>query len=424
MISHPTRRASVAVAMAAFVALLSAVLAPALAAAQSSGAALRVTSHALTDEATFVASVALDVDGADFGALSAVLAYDRSVLEYSSCTPGETAVCNEIDGEVHFAGFDIDGFVSDDNFLDVEFVVLDRPAMTELELSVVTAADSLGGETAPLGAVSGTVSFVAPAAPPAPTGGINGEVLDANGVGVFGAQVCAVSTAAEQRCTVTSGLGAFALDDVAVGSHSLVVSDPNDVLPTTSQVVEVSEGRVTTGVSVAMVAGQSDVEFEAQAQTVDVPTPDDAAAPAEAPTAEPGQIVVQVSAVDGGFAVFGTEVCATMPVIGTQACGFSDASGVVQLGDLPVGNYELTAVDPAGRFDPAAPIFVGLNPGEGVNALLGLPGLGLGEPPEVLAFVDPSPRSESTGLALFGAGMALLTAAGIARRNSDKPLAE
>lgn len=419
MISPPNRRASVAVAMAAFVALLSALLAPAIATAQPAGASLTVTSHALDDETTFVASVALGIAGADLGALSAVLSYDRSVLEFSSCTPGDTVVCNEIEGEVHFAGFDVDGFSSDEHFLDIEFVVLERPERTGLEIFVVTAADVFGGETDSLAAVSGTVTFLGSATPPVPTGGINGEVLDGAGVGVFGAQVCAVSTAGEQACTVTTGLGAFVLAEVSAGSHSLIVSDPNDVLPTTSLLVEVAEGEVTTGVSVSLVPGQPDAEQETQA--IGVPVPEEPTAPelSEIATAEAGQIVVQVSAVDGGFAVFGVEVCATMPLIGTQACGFSDTAGVVQLADLAVGNYELTAVDSAGRFDPATPIFVGLNPGEGVNARLGLPGLGLGTPPEVLAFVDPIPRSEATGFALSGVGLALLTAVGVAYRRRD-----
>jgi hypothetical protein len=401
--------------IAAVAALLGAIVAPAVAAAQPGTPTLSVSSHALTDEASFVASVALDVAGADVGALSAVLDYDGAALQFIACTPSDGAVCNEMDGQVRFAGFDVDGFVSNDRFVDIEFGVLDRSAPVDLELTITTLVDVLGTEGEQLTAASGTVNFVAPAVP---VGGINGEVLDGAGVGVFGAQVCTVFATAEQVCTATTGLGAFALNDVAVGTHSLVVSDPNDVLPTTTQLVDVAEGRVTTGVSVVLVAGEPDVE----PQTLEVPAPDadPAISTPDAPTAEAGQIVIQIAAADGGFAIFGAEVCATMPVIGTQACGFSDAGGLVALSDLGVGNYELTAADPAGRFDPAASIFVGLNPDEGVNAVLELPGRGLGEIPEVLAFVDPSPQSETVGVTLSAAALAAMTFLGIARRRDAK----
>ena len=414
--THSRHHRTVIVSMiAAVAALLAAIVAPAVAAAQPGTPTLSVGSYELTDETSFVASVALDVAGADVGALSAVLDYDRAALQFVTCTTSDAGVCNEMDGQVHFAGFDVEGFVSDDRFLDVEFAVLDRSAPTDLDLTITTSVDLLGTEGEQLTAVSGTVSFVAPAVP---VGGINGEVLDGAGVGVFGAQVCTVSATAEQSCTVTTGLGAFVLDDVAVGTHSLVVSDPNDVLPTTTQLVDVAEGRVTTGVSVVLVAG----EPEAEAQTLDVPAPDvdPALAMPDTPSAEAGQIVIQVAAADGGFAIFGAEVCATMPVIGTQACGFSDAAGLVALSDLGIGNYELTAIDPAGRFDPAASIFVGLNPGEGVNAVLELPARGLGEPPEVLAFVDPSPQSATVGLTISAAALAAMTAVGIVRRRNTK----
>ncbi len=418
--THSRHHRTVIVSMiAAVAALLGAIVAPAVAAAQPGTPTLSVSSYELTEETSFVASVALDVAGADVGALSAVLDYDGAALQFISCTPSEAAVCNEMDGQVHFAGFDVDGFVSDDRFVDIEFLVLDRSAPTDLDLTITTSVDLLGTEGEQLTAVSGTVNFVAPAVP---VGGINGEVLDGAGVGVFGAQVCTVFATAEQVCTVTTGLGAFVLNDVAVGTHSLVVSDPNDVLPTTTQLVDVAEGRVTTGVSVVLVAGEPDAE----AQTLDIPAPDadPGISASDAPTAEAGQIVIQVAAADGGFAIFGAEVCATMPVIGTQACGFSDAAGLVALSDLGVGNYELTAVDPAGRFDPAAPIFVGLNPDEGVNAVLELPGRGLGEVPEVLAFVDPSPQSETVGITLSAAAFAAMTAVGIARRRSTQDSSE
>ena len=267
MTSSMTRRTPIAIAIVAFIALLGAVVAPATATAQAGDAEvgpaqLTMSSHVLTDEASFVASVALDVGAAEIGALSAVLDYDRAVLQFVSCTPSDAAVCNEIDGEVHFAGFDVDGFVSNEHFLDIEFVVLDRPAETELELSVETTADVLGLEIDPLEAQSGTVTFLAAALPQAETGGINGEVLDGAGVGLFGAQVCAIAANADRVCTVTTGLGAFVLDAVAPGTHRVLVSDPN-LGPIASETVEVIEGEVTTGVSITLDANsESDVEMQ------------------------------------------------------------------------------------------------------------------------------------------------------------------
>lgn len=416
MINPLLRRAPIALVLAAFAVVLSVTVLNAVAAAQPEGPSLTVTSHTVADDDNvLVVRVSLDaagapIGGAPLGALSAVLDYDEAVLQQVSCASAARAVCNEVDGEIHFAGFNVNGFGDEDNFLEVEFVVLDRPAATDLALTVVTAADVRGSETAQVVASSGTVTFLAPVAATPSTGGINGEVLDRSGAGVFGAQVCAVSTTAEQACTVSNGLGAFMLDEVSVGDHTLVVSDPNEVLPTASIVVEVTEDRVTTGISVALVPVASEPETG----------PGDGSTGPDTEAAGPGQIVVHVRAADGGYAVFGAEVCATMPVIGTRACGFSDTSGVVELSELAVGNYELTAVDSAGRFDPATPVFVGLNPGQGVNAQLDLAVAGLGEPPEVLAFVDPSPQGEAAGLALTGVALAALTAASIARRRQTR----
>lgn len=386
--------------------------------AQPSQPSLTVNPVELTDDASVAVSVALDPAGANLGALSATLDYDEEVLHFVACAAA-SGVCNDVDGHIQFAGFDVNGFGPNDRFLTVEFTVISRPSSTELALAVETFADLTGIEGGDLVVTSAAVDLHAMSE--VATGGLNGEVLDGSGIGVFGAQVCAISTTGDQACTATTGLGAFVLDEVTVGDHSLVVSDPSDVLPTMTQVVEVAEGQVTTGITVVLVDQSLETPVTASSDpTASDSIPSDPTRDADDVRAAAGEIVVQVTAADGDFAIFGAEVCATMPMIGTQACGFSDADGHVRLSELAVGNYELTAVDPAGRFGAATSIFVGLNPGQGIDASLALPALDLGEAPEVLAFVDPAAQeaaaTDTLSVTLFGGAMALLTAAGIARR--------
>lgn len=408
----PQRRLGLAVLAAAVLTLFSALLVVPSASAQEAPPTLTVTSHVLDGTGEFTATVALEPGTEPLGAIAALLEYDRSALAILDCSTGDLGVCHDAPDGLSFAGIAPQGFAADPSFVAIRFAVVTPGVTTDLLLSVRTVASVTGAP------IEGAVAFsglVAPAEAPAAEGGLNGEVLDQNSAGLFGMQVCAIAVSGESTCTVTTGLGAFILDGLEGGDYSLVLTDPNELLASQSMVVTVKESEVTTGISVTM-APPSAVDVPEAPTAVVVPEPEAPVdiAPLEAAADE---IAVQVLAASGGFPVFGANVCATMPLIGTQTCNFSDADGVARLSNLGVGNYELSASDPAGRFGAAEPIFVGLNRGEGVVAELSLLAPGLGEPPEALAYVDRGVNgAEAGGIAMTGLALAVMAAGALGTR--------
>lgn len=395
------------VAIAALVvAMVGALIGAPIASAQATPPTLEVTSHVLDDTNQFTATISLD-PGADLGAVSGLLEYEQTALAVTSCAMGELGVCHNSDKGLAFAAIAPQGFAGDASFVSVQFAVLTPGLMTDLVLTVDTAVTVEG---APIDGVVAFSGIVVPGA----LGGLNGDVMDVNNIGLFGMQVCAIGALASPACTVSTGLGAFVIDGLPSGDYSLVVSDPNDLLETQSSVVTVIGSDVTTGISVTM-APPGLVETPV-VPVVQVPETE---VPVELPSiqAEAGEIAVQITAANGAFAIFGANVCATMPLVGTQQCGFSDADGVARLQGLAPGNYELSATDPAGRFGLPETVFVGLNSSEGVVAALQLPAPDLGEPPEALAFVDRGlGRSESSGLIMTGLALAVMSSGALVSR--------
>ncbi|MEM7095378.1 MAG: carboxypeptidase-like regulatory domain-containing protein [Actinomycetota bacterium] len=360
---------------------------------QEPSAILTVSSHEIAaEDARFVATIGIDPGLVELGAVAAELRWDADRLSFVGCDADGLGVCNDLGGAMAFAGFAPNGLGAEPSFVTVEFAVVDRSAPTELILVIDTAVDLTGGPVNLQIASPGTVEF------DTPVGSVNGQVIDGSGVAVYNAEVCSLSSSGDATCTTTNSLGAFVVEGLVSGIHNLVVTHPDGVLPPAVVPVEVLAPEETTGVVVDFTLVQSDEN----AGLVPV-TSSQASAP---PAANPGEIVIQVEAQDG-VAIFGAEVCARQPLVGGEVCAYTDTEGVARIADLNVGNYELTASDPAGRWDPSAAIFVGVNPAAGTNAALVLPPLGLGAAPEELAFVDPD-GDDLTSVLLASMAFALL----------------
>lgn len=367
------------------------------------------------DETTVVIDVAVAPGPEVLGAVSGEIVWDRSRLELIECVAGDLSVCNDIGTSVAFAGIEPSGYAAEAQLVQLQLAVIDRSADVDVDVVVETVADVRGLVVDDVAGVAGTISFNGIDRTP---GGLNGEVLDAMGAGLFGLDVCALGPDGSRSCASTSGLGGFAIDGLVPGNYLLIVEDPNGQFANAEQPVSVDAGQVTVGLSFTLspAADESPADDEVVLVAPAVEPPEVSVPSLEAAD---GEIAVMVVAETGGSAVFGVEVCAAMPLVGTGQCGFSDQSGVVRLTGLEPGNYELTASDAAQRFDAPTPVFVGLNAGEGVVAELAMPTVGFGPPPAELAFVEPESSSDMVGFMLFGGAMAALLATGIARRRTD-----
>lgn len=430
--------------------------------AQDASPAITASSHKVTPGEVFTAAVSFDPAGLDIGALSLTLRYDTTSLEAQSCSASGTGLCHLTSDGVRFARVDTLRIDFTTELVTIDFAVLPTAVTSEITIDLNAIATMDGERPSDPRVSSGVVETEAPQ----PLGGLNGEVLDADGAGVFAAQVCAVDTSGVQTCAETSGLGAFAIDGLASGEYSVTITDPSGVLGPAALDTAVSAPDVTTGLTAtlspateneasapetpALDDGADDTTNDTTAATTTVTTPTDPVPDDETQTDEPdpvepaapvvtatpaltappltslsaaaGEIVVRV--VDARDApVGGAEVCATAPVVGTQACGLTDVTGIVRLSNLAVSNYRLTAiVDPDVRFDSPEPLLVGVNPGAGVVAELMFADEDLGDPPEALAYVNPNdgPSTATTALVTTGLGIAGLTAMAWLNRRSDE----
>lgn len=429
-----TKLATAVIAAVTLIAMLIGVVVAAQPAyAQDETPAIVASSHDITPGETFTAAVSFDPAGVDVGAVSLILRYDTTSLEAQSCAASGTGICHLTPGSVRLALVNTERIDATAELMTVDFVVLAAAATSELTVDLNTMGATSGERLSDVQVSPGLISASTEA--PQLLGGLNGEVLDADGAGVFAAQVCALGAAGVQTCTETSGLGSFAIDDLPSGDYSVTITDSSGALASAVLATTVSAPDVTTGLSATLspVTGdQASTEEPAAVDSTDAPAdittdisgaePAVTAPPLASLSAAEGEIVVRVVDVRDA-PVSGAEVCATAPVVGTQACAVTDVTGIVRLSGLPVSNYRLTAiVDPELRFDSPEPLLVGLNPGAGIVAELVFADEDLGDPPEALAYVNPEiDRSTSaTALVTTGLGIVGLTTMAWFNRRSEE----
>lgn len=296
------------------------------------------------------ANIALDVGTTDMAAVGGSLVFDDSLVQAVSCELSTAGACNVVDGQVLFAGFEANGFDDTDALLTVEFTPLVPQAASgvDLELRVDTAVVESGARLGDLQVVSGELEFVES------EGAVTGDVT-ANGEGLFGLEVCLAADAGPS-CTTTSGLGSFVIEGLPSGTYDLVVTDPNGMYASATRTVDIESPNMTTGADFAL--------SPADAPVVEEPVEDDPAADDAADSGEPAAQSIAGTVTDAATdgPIFGVQVCATMPLVLTQSCAFTDVDGRYEIADLVDANYGVTASDPAQRYvDSADETFVSVS---------------------------------------------------------------
>ncbi len=338
-------RPSIVVACSAVAAALAALVlfaAPALVDAQGNQAARFTIETSPANDDLSTVTVALDPGTSRIAALSAELSFDSDVVSAESCQLSIPGACNVVDGRIKFAGLSVNGFGEVDDFLTVTFRSSgDATVAVPLELAVETVSDDLGMALDDIELVGADLHMVEA------LGSITGDVVDqASGAGLYDIDVCATSEVAEATCVRTSGLGSFVIDGLASGTHTLVISDPAGLYTPVTEIVDVESPAITTGITAAMVPAVVEAIIE------------DAPAPIEEPRSanraalpgDPSTVTGMVTDGTTGTAIFGLQVCATMPVIGTQSCSYTTTTGTYRIEGLATGNYNVTVSDPGQRY--------------------------------------------------------------------------
>lgn len=313
-----------------------------------------VDSIELDDDTTFTAQVALDPGTSQIAAVTAGVRYDAAVLQVSDCQVDGTGVCNDVDGEVRFAALSVSGLQESDEFLTIEFERVSDARSTDLELNVETAVDPVGFLLDDVDLVDGQVEWINA------EGSLTGAVTDAlSAEGIYNADVCASRADEAPTCVRTGGLGNYVIDGLSSGLYTVVITDPSGVYESASVVGNVTAPEITTGMGAELrsmaVLAISPPEPPAPIDPIDPVAPDASVGPA------PSSIAGQVIDATSGEAIFGLNVCATMPLVLTQSCTYTTVTGSFVLADLMTGNYELTVTDPAQRFaDSAGGVYVGV----------------------------------------------------------------
>lgn len=321
----------------------------------SQAARFSVDSIELDADTSFTAQVALDPGTSQIAAVTAAVSYDVDVLQVAACAVNGTGVCNDIDGEVRFAALSVTGLEGNADFLTIEFERVSDVASTDLEITVETAVDPTGADLDQVDIVDGQVAWLDE------LGSVTGAVTDSvSGEGVYNADVCVSLADAAPTCVRTGGLGNYVIEGLASGLYTVVITDPSGVYETATLVGNVTAPAMTTGMGAELVpAVLAALEPEVPVN-VDPAGPgiDSSYVPADpAPSTISGQVVDSAT----GEAIFGLQVCATMPFVLTQSCGFTTATGSFELSELNTGNHELTVTDPTQRFaDSAGGVYVGV----------------------------------------------------------------
>lgn len=350
MISHlrrPFMLACAAVLTAASVFVLAG--APESVDAQITEAARFTVETAELDEGAVTVTVALDPGTSRIAALNAGLNFDADAVDAVNCEVSITGVCNVVDGQVKFAGLSVNGFDEVDDFLTVTFTPTGTSSdAVALDLEVVTASDDYGLLLDDIELVGAELHMVEA------LGSMTGEVVAAaSGLGLYDIDVCAAIDGQAATCVRTTALGSFRLEGLASGSYTVAITDPAGLYEPFTTTAEVDSPAITTGIVAEL---QPSVVDEAPAPRTD--------APATSPVAQPGDAsTVSGTVTDSatGDAIFGLQVCATMPVIGTEACSYTTSSGEFRIEGLATGNYNITVSDPGRRYaDTDTDRFVGV----------------------------------------------------------------
>lgn len=333
--------------MAAFVAAMVAVVAlvivarPASVDAQANETARFTVETAATTEGMRTVTVALDPGTSRIAALSAELAFDGDAVSAESCHVSITGACNVIDGRVKFAGLSVNGFDDIDDFLTVTFRATgDATASVPLELAVETVSDSYGIALDDLELVGAELHMVET------LGSMTGDVVDgATGAGIYDAEVCAASDGQlVAHCVRTSGLGSFVIEGLASGTYTVVIADLAGLYEPVTQLVDVESPAITTGITATMLPPVAD-----EPAVIEQPLNTNRAALPGDPSSVSGTVIDGAS----GDPIFGLQVCATMPVIGTQLCAYTTTTGAYRIDGLATGNYNVTVSDPGQRYAPS-----------------------------------------------------------------------
>ena len=307
--------------------------------AQATEAARLTVEAGDVEDGTVTVTVALDPGTSQIAALTAGLTFDEDAVVAASCEVSFYGVCGVDDGEVKFAGFSVSGFDEADDFVTVTFTTAGATAdagAVPIDLEVLVASDEAGMVLDDVELVSAELHMVES------LGSMTGDVTDAaSGIGLYDIDVCAAADEQAPTCVRTSGLGTFVLEGLASGTYTVVISDPAGLYASVTEIVDIESPAMTTGIVAAM-----------QPTAIDEPEPV-ADVPATSPAAtagDPSTVSGIVTDAATGDAIFGIQVCATMPVIGTQACSYTTTTGEYRIEGLDTGNYNITASDPGQRY--------------------------------------------------------------------------
>lgn len=355
MISHLRRPLLLAVAaLLTAIAVFGLVGSPESVDAQVTESARFTVETADLDDDTVTVTVALDPGTSRIAALNAGLNFDADAVTAESCEVSITGVCNVVDGEVKFAGLSVTGFGEVEDFLTVTFTANGNSSdAVALDLEIVTASDDYGMLLDDVELVGAELHMVET------LGSMTGEVVDAaTRASLYDIEVCAGIDAQAASCVRTSALGSFVIDELASGTYTVVVSDLAGYYEPITTTVEVESPEITTGFVAEM---RPPVVEQAPAPAEPDPSSD-------TPFTSPAALAGEASTVTGtvtdaatGDAIFGLQVCATMPVIGTQACSYTTGTGEYRIEGLDTGNYNITVSDPGQRYaDTDTDRFVGV----------------------------------------------------------------
>lgn len=308
--------------------------------AQATEAARLTVEASDIEDGTVTVTVALDPGTSQIAALTAGLTFDEASVVAASCEVSFYGVCGVDEGHVKFAGFSVSGFDEADDFVTVTFTTAGDaadPGAIPLDLDVVVASDEAGMVLDDVELVGAELHMVET------LGSMTGDVIEAgSGSTLYGIDVCAAADTQAPTCVRTSSLGAFVIEGLASGTYTLVMSDPAGIYAPATQIVDVQSPVMTTGITAAMTRAGVVEEV--------IPVTDAPATPPAATAGDPSTISGTMTDASTGDAIFGVQVCATMPLIGTQACSYTTSTGEYRIEGLDTGNYNITASDPGQRY--------------------------------------------------------------------------
>lgn len=301
-------------------------------------------------------AVTLNPGSTRIGAVAGALTFDTNQLGFVSCASTGMGVCNFIDGQVRFAAVDVASWTSPVDVLTVEFDTSNVVSGSALTITVDDIYDSDVLRVDDREVANGSVTIGVAAE----EGAITGHVSNAtSGFGLVGAEVCASDQTQVAACGLTNAWGEYEIEGLASGTYGVSFVDTTGLLATlTTEGVVVTSPDVTPDIDASLAPARStsaeeDVETD-QPESQPEDTVDDS------PSGVHGTLAGTVTNL-AGSPVFGAEVCAVQPLVMQASCVFTKPDGSYTLAELPTGNYNLTATDPARRYGDAESQFMGVS---------------------------------------------------------------